>query len=93
MTFSSKATYYLTLLGQMIIFTFVYHHISKPKKGYRFTVCFYFACVAAVHIIFLPLGNDYLLKPFPHLMLILAQFPVLFLYRETNLRSLRRHGF
>ena len=54
MTFSSEATYYLTLLGQMIIFTFVYHHISKPKKGYWFTVCFYYACVAAVHIIFLP---------------------------------------
>lgn len=83
MTFTGEATYYLTLLEQMIIYVFFYHHISKPKKSYWFTVGFYFACVAAVHIAFLPFGTASLQAVLPHIMLMLAQFPVMIWYEDT----------
>ena len=73
MTFTSEATYYLTLLEQMIIYTFFYHHISKPKKSYWFTVGFYFVCISAVHIAFLPFGPNAMNSLFPHIVLLLAE--------------------
>ncbi|MBR3043950.1 MAG: GHKL domain-containing protein [Oscillospiraceae bacterium] len=87
MTFTSEAAYYLTLLEQMMICTFFYHHISRPKKSYWFTVGFYFACVAAVHIAFLPFGEASLQAVLPHIILILAQFPVMIWYEDTLLRK------
>ena len=87
MTFTSEAAYYLTLLEQMMICTFFYHHISRPKKSYWFTVGFYFACVAAVHIAFLPFGEASLQALLPHIILILAQFPVMIWHEDTLLRK------
>lgn len=87
MTFTSEATYYLTLLEQMIIYTFFYHHISKPKKSYWFTVGFYFACISAVHIAFLPFGPNAMNSLFPHFVLLLAEIPVLFWYEDTLLHK------
>ena len=78
----SEITYYVTLMEQMMVYTFVYHHICRPKKSYWLTVGFYFACVSIVHIVFLPFGEDFMLKLFPHIMLMLAQFPVMLLYEE-----------
>lgn len=87
MTFTSEATYYLTLLEQMMIYTFFYHHISKPKKSYWFTVGFYFVCVASVHIAFLPFGPEAMKALLPHLILLLAQFPVMIWYDAKALHK------
>lgn len=83
MNLTSELTYYLTLFEQMTIYTFVYHHICRPKRSYWLTVGFYFACVSAVHIVLLPFGDDAMQKLFPHLMLMLVQFPVMLLYEES----------